>query len=217
MRIQETEPVNLPSPEFSAQWERWTASSSWGVIAIKAKEVVQTLVRSNQVPPEAIITFWEYEIISQEWLKNQPPASGFFEEWQELNPSPDQTDNTKRQCWINNGVYTYNELGSDWTLKQLWARTLDYDEIIEILKSVPGENNPEKMQKIGVTPIGWRNANYGRFVYWGITYLRSRSPDSYGNMLTALLHTHESHVRKGWFYSSAGMVPFGVMDKKVPA
>lgn len=169
------------------------------------------------VPPEALITLWDYQIISQEWLSKQAPLPEFFEEWQKLNPSIDQTDKTKRQCWLDDGIYRYNELWSDWMLKQLGANTPEYDTLLGLYKIATGEDNREKMQSMWVKSTGWRNADDGRVEGVDFAYLRSRSPGGYGFMLAAELHPGRSDVDKSWFRSRAGIVPFGIMDKKVSA
>ena len=192
-----------------------------------AQKVVNTLTNTNQVPPEALITLesslWQDKIqdavliISQEWLSKQAPLAGFFEEGQSLSPSLEQTDDTKRQCWEDNGVFRYNELGSQWTLQQLGARVPSYDDIIAIYKNAHGTTNAEKIKNMGVVATGWRGADGGRVERAEFAYLRSSSPGGDGDMLTAWLHPGRSDVDFFWFKSSAGVVPFGVMDKKVPA
>ena len=182
-----------------------------------AQKVVNTLTNTNQVPPEALITLWEYQIISQEWLSKQAPLAGFFEEGQSLSPSLEQTDDTKRQCWEDNGVFRYNELGSQWTLQQLGARVPSYDDIIAIHKNAHGTKNAEKIKNMGVVATGWRDADDGRVEDAEFAYLRSSSPDGNGFVLTARLHPGRSDVDDDCFASRSGIVPFGVMDKKVPA
>ena len=44
--------------------------------------------------------------------------------------------------------------------------------------------------------LGWRNADNGRIENVDIAYLRSRSPNGNGNMLTAKLHPDRSDVDK---------------------
>jgi hypothetical protein len=167
-----------------------------------------------QVPEEALIALGEYQIISQEWLSKKVPLAGFFEEGQSLNPTLDQTDNTKRQCWLNDGIYRYNKLGSDWTLTQLGANTPEYDTVIKLYNSAPGEKNVDKMKNMGVIATGWRVSGDGRVLLAEFAYLRSRSVDGDGNLLTAWLHPGRSIVVDLWFLPSSGMVPFGVMGKK---
>ena len=174
-------------------------------------------IESLLVPPEALITLGEYQIISQGWLSTQPPLDGFFEEGQSINPAPKQTDDTKRQCWLNDGIYRYNQLGSSWALEQLGANTPLYDTIIELHKMAPGKKNAEKMKSMGVVATGWRDADDGRVEDAEFAYLRSTSPDGYGLMLTAGLHPGRSDIDGSWFRSGTGIVPFGVMDKKVSA
>ncbi len=175
--------------------------------------------KSLIVPPEALITLWEYQIISQEWLSKQKPLYGFFEqEGQGLNPSIDETDDTKRQCWLDKGIYRYNQLGSDWILTQLGASTADYEAIIQLYNTAPGKRNAQKMKNMWVVATGWRDADDGGVEDAEFAYLRSSSPNGNGdNMLTAVLHPDRSGVDHEWFVSRTGMVPFGVMDKKVPA
>ena len=216
MQISEI-PSSLPSPEFLLDWTRWTAGTPWGLVAVQAQKVSDTLTNTNQVPSEALIILWGYQIISQEWLSKQLPLAGFFEDGQSLNPSLKQTDDTKRQCWEDNGVYRCNQIGSEWILEQLGARVLNYDEIISIYENAQGRNNTEKMKNMWVVALGWRYADDGRVENVGIAYLRSRSPDGNGGMLTAKLLPDRSDVDLHWFRPRIGIVPFGVMDKKVPA
>jgi len=43
------------------------------------QKIADVLATGNQVPPEALITLGEYQIISQEWLSKLAPLDGFFE------------------------------------------------------------------------------------------------------------------------------------------
>lgn len=184
--------------------------------AVNAEKVANTLASKNQVPPEALITLWEYQIISQEWLSKQKPLDGFFEEGQSINPTPEQTNNNKRQCWLNNGIYRYNQLGSDWTLRQLGANIPEYHTLIELYVAAPGENNAEKMKNMWVVATGWCDVVAdGYNLTEEFAYLRSRSENRYGILLTAELRPDSSVVEEYSFSPKTGIVPFGVMDKKL--
>jgi hypothetical protein len=139
----------------------------------------------------------KYQIISQEWLSTQPPLDGFFEKGESLNPTPDKVYYTKRQCWLDDGIYRYNQLGSDWTLTQLGANTPEFDTIMGLYDSSQGTNNIEKMKDMGVIATGWRDADVGRVEYAGFAYLRSGSEGRGGSMLTAELRPGRSGVGKG--------------------
>ncbi|MBC7503998.1 hypothetical protein H7169_03425 [Candidatus Gracilibacteria bacterium] len=181
-------------------------------------ELIDTIPSgTNQVPTSALINLGEDQIISQEWLSKQPPLDGFFEEGQQINPALKKMDDTKRQCWLDNGIYRYNELGSDWILTQLGASTIAYDDIIQLYHIAPGEENAEIMKNMGVVATGWRGGDGGRVERAVFAYLRSRSELEGGGMLAATLNPDSSDVDNDGFGSSAGMVPFGVMDKKVSA
>ena len=65
-----------------------------------------------------------------------------------VNPAIKKMDDTKRQCWLDNGIYRYNELGSDWILTQLGASTIAYDDIIQLYHTAPGEENAEIMKNM---------------------------------------------------------------------
>lgn len=60
-------------------------------------------------------------------------------------------------------------------------------------------------------PCGWRDADDGRVENTEFAYLRSRSENRNGNMLTAKLHPDRSDVDNNWFKPRTGIVPFGVM------
>lgn len=185
-------------------------------VATTAQRVADTVTTwKNQVPAPALITLWEYRIIPQDWLSKLAPLDGFFEEGQSFNPSVERINNTKRQCWIDDGIYRYNQVGSDWILWQLGANTLEYDTIIQLYETAPGKNNADKMKSMGVIATGYRDAGDSRVASSEFAFLRSRSKGGLGNTFTALLHPDWSDVDFDWFKPSTGLVLFGVMKKKV--
>lgn len=141
---------------------------------------------------------------------------GFFEEGQSLDLTPDQIDNTKRQCWLDGGIYRYNELGSDWTLQQLGFNTPEYNTITKLHDTAPGSNYAEIMKNMGAVATGWRETSDGYISNAGFAYLRSRTVDRYGTrIVSAGLLPHMSRVYQESFLPGTGIVPFGVKDKKV--